>query len=141
MTKVPKDPAPDYLREAMVRTLREGDVYFDFLVQFQTDSHKMPIEDASVVWAERNSPLRKVATIHIPAQEFDSPEQMGFDRNLSFNPWHCIADHRPLGNQNRARRRIYFRLSKFRQEMNDDARIEPTGDEVFPQLSSKRTPN
>jgi len=140
-TKVPKDPAPNYLREAMVRTLREGDVYFDFLVQFQTDSHKMPIEDASVVWAERNSPLRKVATIHIPAQEFDSPEQMGFDRNLSFNPWHCIADHRPLGNQNRARRRIYFRLSKFRQEMNDDARIEPTGDEVFPQQSSKRTPN
>jgi hypothetical protein len=107
-------------------------------VQFQTDPHKMPIENASVVWPERYSPFRKVATIHIPAQQFDSPEQMSFDRNLSFNPWHCIADHRPLGNQNRARRRIYFRLSKFRQEMNNDERIEPTGDEVFPRQSSWR---
>jgi hypothetical protein len=137
-TKVPKDPPPNYLREAMVKTLREEDVYFDFLVQFQTDPHKMPIENASVVWPERYSPFRKVATIHIPAQQFDSPEQMSFDRNLSFNPWHCIADHRPLGNQNRARRRIYFRLSKFRQEMNNDERIEPTGDEVFPRQSSWR---
>jgi hypothetical protein len=131
-TKVPKDPPPNYLREAIVRTLREVDVYFDFLVQFQTEPHKMPIENASVVWPERYSPFRKVAAIHIPAQEFDSPEQISFDRNLSFNPWHCIADHRPLGNQNRARRRIYLRLSKFRQEMNNDKRIEPTGDEVFP---------
>jgi hypothetical protein len=57
-------------------------------LQFQTDAHKMPIENASVVWPERCSPFRKVATIHIPAQEFDSPEQMSFDRNLSLNPWH-----------------------------------------------------
>src|SRR5215211_6107009 len=137
-TKVPKNPSPNYLREAMVRTLREEDVHFDLLVQFQTDPHRMPIENASVVWPERYSPFRKVATIHIPAQEFDSPEQMSFDRNLSFNPWHCIADHRPLGNQNRARRHIYLRLSKFRQNMNDDKRIEPTGDEVFPRQSARR---
>jgi hypothetical protein len=112
--------------------LREGDAYFDFLVQLQTDPHRMPIEDASDLWPEKYSPFRRVATIHVPAQEFDSPEQMSFDRNLSFNPWHCIADYRPLGNQNRARRHIYLRLSKFKHDLNNDRRIEANGHEVLP---------
>jgi hypothetical protein len=45
--------------------------------------------------------------------------------------WHCIAAHRPLGNQNRARLAIYEQLSRLRQEMNGTPHIEPTGDEVF----------
>ena len=36
---------------------------------------------------------------------------VGFCQALSYNPWHCIAEHRPLGNQNRARRRMYQTLS------------------------------
>ena len=32
-------------------------------------------------------------------------------RYLRFNPWHCIPDHRPLGNQSRARRRMYDELA------------------------------
>ena len=125
-TKVPKKPSGNYLREAMVKTLSEKEVLFDFLVQFQTDAHRMPIENASVRWPEKLSPYRKVATLRIPAQKFDSPEQLGFDRHLSFNPWHCIAAHRPLGNQNRARKHIYLETSKFRQRMNGDERIEPS---------------
>jgi hypothetical protein len=125
-TKVPRKPSRNYLREAMVKTLGEREVLFDFMVQFQTDSHRMPIENASVRWPEKLSPYRKVATLRIPAQRFDSPEQLDFNRNLSFNPWHCIADHRPLGNQNRGRRHIYLETSKFRQRMNGDERIEPT---------------
>ena len=128
-TKVPRRPSRNYLREAMVRTLCEREVLFDFMVQFQTDSHRMPIENASVRWPEKLSPYRTVATLRIPAQRFDSPEQLDFDRKLSFNPWHCVAEHRPLGNQNRARRHIYLETSKFRQRMNGDERIEPTGDE------------
>ncbi len=125
-SKVPKKLSPNYLREAMVKTLGEKDVSFDFMVQFQTDSHKMPIENASVRWSEKLSPYRKVATLQISAQQFDSLEQLNFDRYLSFTPWHSIAAHRPLGNQNRARKQIYLETSKFRQQMNGDKRIEPS---------------
>lgn len=125
-TRVPRRPPPNYLREAMAKTLGEREVVFDFMVQFQTDAHRMPIENASVRWPEKLSPYRRVATLRIPAQKFDSPEQLDYDRKLSFNPWHCIAAHRPLGNQNRARRHIYLETSKFRQRMNGDERVEPT---------------
>ena len=47
------------------------------------------------------------------------------------DPWHCIAEHRPLGNQSRARRRMYFELSKLRHDMNAEPHYEPTGDETF----------
>ena len=130
-TKVPRDPSPNYLREAMVRTLAAEDVVLDFLVQQQTDAHRMPIENASVVWPTKLSPYRRVATLTIPAQRFDSAAQLTFARNLAFNPWHSIADHRPLGNQNRARRHIYLQTSRERQAMNREPHIEPTGDECF----------
>ncbi|HLL70899.1 MAG TPA: catalase family protein [Pyrinomonadaceae bacterium] len=125
-TRVPRRPSPNYLREAMAKTLGEREAVFDFMVQFQTDAHRMPLENASVRWPEKLSPYKTVATLRIPAQQFDSPQQLDFDRKLSFNPWHCIAAHRPLGNQNRARRHIYLETSKFRQRMNGDERVEPT---------------
>ena len=92
----------------------------------------MPIEDASVVWPEKLSPFVTVARLRLPAQEFDSVEQLAFADNLSFNPWHSLAAHRPLGNQNRARKALYRELSRLRQAMNGVPHVEPTGDEVFP---------
>ena len=56
---------------------------------------------------------------------------MEFAKRLTYNPWHCIPEHRPLGNQSRARRRMYFELSRLRQRMNVASHYEPTGDEVF----------
>jgi predicted TIM-barrel fold metal-dependent hydrolase len=122
---------PNYLRDNMARTLRETDVEFDMLVQIQTDPHAMPIEDASVRWPEELSPWIPVARIHIPRQDFDTPAQMAFARNLKFNPWHSLQEHRPLGNQSRARRRMYRELSDFRQQMNLAEHVEPTGEERF----------
>ena len=130
-SRVPRRPSPDYLREAMASTLATEDALFDFMVQFQTDPHRMPIEDASVVWPERLSPWRTVATLRVPRQTFDSPRQLAFARNLAFNPWHSTAEHRPLGNQNRARRLIYLQTSQTRRTINGDSHIEATGDETF----------
>ena len=67
----------------------------------------------------------------MPKQVFDIPAQTAFARQLSYNPWHCIAEHRPLGNQSRARRHIYATLARMRQQMNGVPHYEPTGDEVF----------
>jgi len=130
-TKIPRKPSANYLREAMAKTLSKKEVTFDFMIQFQTDAYRMPIENASVEWPEKLSPFVPVARLHLPVQKFDSRGQMAFAENLSYNPWHCIADHRPLGNQNRARKAIYFALSELRLTMNGEARIEPTGAEMF----------
>jgi hypothetical protein len=130
--RLPLRPPDDYLRDAMVAALDKGDVDLDFRVQRQTNAHLMPIENAGVLWPERFSPRVSVATLHIPKQQLNSPEQIAFARRLSYNPWHCIPEHRPLGNQSRARRRMYYELSKFRHDMNKVPHYEPDGSETFP---------
>jgi hypothetical protein len=129
--RLPFRPPDDYLRQAMIAALTAGDVEFDFRLQLQTDPYLMPIENNAVLWPEKLSPRVSVATLRLPRQQFDSPAQMEFAKKLSYNPWHTIAEHRPLGNQSRARQRMYYTLSKLRHEMNDVPHYEPTGDEVF----------
>jgi hypothetical protein len=129
--RLPFRPPDDYLRQAMIAALTAGDVEFDFRLQLQTDPYLMPIENNAVLWPEKLSPRVSVATLRLPRQQFDSPAQMEFAKQLSYNPWHTIAEHRPLGNQSRARRRMYYTLSKLRHEMNDVPHYEPTGDELF----------
>ena len=131
--RLPFRPPDDYLRQAMVAALTAGDVEFDFRLQLQTDPHLMPIENNAVLWPEKLSPRVSVATLRLPRQEFDSLAQMEFAKQLSYNPWHTIAEHRPLGNQSRARQCMYYTLSKLRHEMNAVPHYEPTGDEVFPE--------
>jgi hypothetical protein len=131
-SKAPARPADNYLREAMARTLQDRDWSFDFMVQLQTDAHRMPIEDATVKWPEELSPYIPVAELRLPRQRFDSPAQLAFADVLSYNPWHSLPAHRPLGNQNRARGEVYRELSRLRQSMNLTEHVEPTGDESFP---------
>jgi hypothetical protein len=131
-TKIPARPSENYLREAMVKTLQDGAWSFDFMVQVQTDPHRMPIEDATVKWPERLSPYLPVARLRLPAQRFDSDEQLAFADVLRYNPWHGLPAHKPLGNSNRARRQMYAELAKLRQAMNQVAHVEPTGAETFP---------
>src|SRR6266403_2248943 len=106
--RLPFRPPDDYLRNAMVAALTAGDVEFDFRLQLQTDPFLMPIENNAVLCPEKLSPRVSVATLRLPRQQFDSPAQMEFAKKLSYNPWHTIAEHRPLGNQSRARRRMYY---------------------------------
>lgn len=128
---LPFRPPDDYLRDNMVRTLAERDVEFDIALQLQTDAVRMPIENAAVRWPEQLSPFVPAAKLRIPRQEFASPAQIAFADQLSYNPWHCLPEHRPLGNQSRARLRMYSELSRYRQQMNRRPHVEPTGDEVF----------
>jgi hypothetical protein len=129
--RLPLRPPDDYLRDAMVATLAREDVELDIRLQLQTDPHLMPIENNAVLWPERLSPRISAATLRIPRQTFHSQAQMEFAKRLSYNPWHSIPEHRPLGNQSRARRRMYYELSQLRHTMNAVPHYEPTGDEVF----------
>src|SRR5260370_13856288 len=129
--RLPFRPPDDYLRDAMVSALDRGDVEFDIRLQLQTDPHLMLIENNAVLWPEKVSPRISFATLRLPRQKFNSPAQSAFTNHPSFIPYHCFAEHRPLGNQSRARRRMYETLSMLRHTMNAVPHYEPTGDEVF----------
>ena len=129
-TRIPKDPPECYLRETLAKELANAPARFDFMIQFQTDSEKMPIEDAGKVWSERLSPFLKVATILIPQQDFDRAAPMEFGDNMSYNPWHSLPDHRPLGSINRARKIAYQEISEFRHRRNHQPCREPTVEDL-----------
>jgi hypothetical protein len=121
---LPKNPGHDYLRDALRSTLRSGDACMEFLVQPRT-SDRMDVEDSRIEWKEAEAPFYKVATIRVPAQIFDTPEQNTFCENLSFTPWHALPEHKPLGITNRLRKVIYDHISRVRHEMNGARRQEP----------------
>lgn len=115
----------DKLRNAMSAHLHEREARFEYLVQLQTDPIGTPIEDPTVEWDEKTSPFVKVATIVIPVQSFESAEQMKFGEDLSFTPWHSLADIRPLGGINRTRLKVYQVISAGRHELNGVDMEEP----------------
>jgi hypothetical protein len=121
---IPKKPAHDFLRDALRNTLRSGDACMEFLIQPRTSS-SMDVEDSRTEWKEAQAPFYRVATIHIPAQVFDTPVQNQFCENLSFTPWHALPEHKPLGVTNRLRKVIYDHISRVRHEMNATKRQEP----------------
>ncbi len=116
------------LRNNLAATLKENQLEFDFCIQFQTDAEKMPIEDPTVIW---DSEFIKLATIKIPTQIFDTAERNEFGDDLTFNPWHCLLEHQPLGSFNRVRRMIYEEMYEFRLKHNNVADNEPTAGPDF----------
>jgi hypothetical protein len=131
VSTLPPHPTNNFLRERLIEHLAHADASFDFMVQFQTDPYKMPIENPMVAWPEALSPYRKVATIRIPAQSCDSPERAAFCEHISFNPWRTLPEHRPLGGINRARKEVYQTISAFRHSRNNVPQKEPRADENF----------
>ncbi|MNH62913.1 Catalase [compost metagenome] len=121
---LPKNPSHDFLREALKNTLQQTDACMEFLIQPRT-SNKMLVEDSMTEWDEKAAPFYQVATIHIPKQNFDTPEQNKFCENLSFTPWHALPAHKPLGAVNRMRKVIYENISRIRHDMNSASRQEP----------------
>ncbi|UVE19515.1 catalase family protein [Pseudomonas sp. LS44] len=112
---------PNFLRNALYQqlSLDRMPICFELQVQRQNAAHYMPIEDTSVEWDESISPFETVANIRIPAQDFDTTEQNLLCDNLSFNPWHALAEHRPIGGINRLRKAVYEAVSAYRYGRNN----------------------
>ncbi|MGI9233963.1 MAG: catalase family protein [Woeseiaceae bacterium] len=112
----------NYLRGRLKERLKPGQklgpACFDFMVQMQVPGKNMPVEDATIVWDEDDAPFKKVARIKIPLQDFDTPEQNNFCENLSFNPWHGVHDHKPIGVFNRVRKALYTEVARYRYAEN-----------------------
>lgn len=117
-----KKLSDSYLSNAMQKHLDKHVASFDFCVQMQKEG--MPIEDASVLWDETQSPFIKVATLQIPKQKFQTKEREELAEMLSFSPGNALPAHAALGGLNRARIAIYKALSKFRHQRDGRANIE-----------------
>ncbi|MGM3389904.1 catalase family protein [Stutzerimonas stutzeri] len=111
---------PNFLRSALYQqlSLDRMPACFELQVQRQNPAYYMPIEDTSIEWDESVSPFETVADIRLPAQDFDSREQNLACDNLSFNPWHALPAHRPIGGINRLRKAVYEAISTYRLERN-----------------------
>lgn len=115
----------DFMRANMAAHLAHLPARFEFMLQPQVDPSAQPVEDPRIIWDEAQAPFVTVAHVEIPVQEFDTPEREGFGENLSFTPWHCLPEHRPLGGINRIRRAVYDAISRLRHEINQAPREEP----------------
>jgi hypothetical protein len=118
---------PDALREVVRDELIEHGGTWEFRVQLNTDLETMPIEDASVVWDEAESPFVTVATLEIPPQlSWEHGVTDRTDDALSYSIWHGITAHQPLGGVNRARNETYKQSADFRGNFNGCPMHEPT---------------
>ncbi len=87
---------PDAFRSAMVAFFQRQGAAFDLRVQLCTDLAAMPIEDASAVWPEAQSPFHTVARLTLPVQDaFSDGRFRYFEQRLAFNPIHGLDAHRP----------------------------------------------
>lgn len=116
----------DYLTVTMAEHLKNKGACFDFMLQEKVAGADMPLDDATVIWSEKDSPFVPVARINIPPQQFTGQEQQNFCENLSMNPWHATNGWEPIGSLNRSRRLVYNAVSEFRHKQNDVQRHEPT---------------
>lgn len=110
---------PDALREVVREELIEHGGAWELRVQLNTDLEAMPIEDASVVWDEAESPFVTVATLTVEPQI--SWEQGVTDRTddaLVYSIWNGVTAHQPLGGVNRARKDTYALSANFRGNFN-----------------------
>jgi hypothetical protein len=120
----------DSLKVALVTqlTTQKSGAKFDFCINPQTNATTMPVEDPTVEWT---SPPVKLATISIDSQSFGSDEQVSFIENLSWSPWNCLPEHRPLGGINRAREIVYRDSRDLRFKTKGVHAFALTGREVF----------
>ena len=127
---------PNGLREAVNRFFAGGSGEWELRAQLNTDLETMPIEDHSVEWSEKDSPYIAVARVKISSQTgWVDATYPAIEDRLSFNPWHGIEAHRPLGGVMRARKEVYPSSVAFRGAANgcpihepaDHSQLSPLG--------------
>ena len=114
---------PNYLREHLFERVSRAPLRYELRAQFFEDA-STPIEDPTRAWP---TPYVVLAHLDIPVQAPRSAAGLELDRfveSLSFDPWHTLEAHRPLGALQRARKAAYYASAQMR-----GARGEPDGSE------------
>lgn len=113
------------IRPLIIDEIREHDYQFDVQIQLCRNLKKQPIEEITTEWKESDTPFVTVARLTIPCQ--DVPDDGHFDimENLSFTPFRCLKENRPIGNLQQSRLKAYQIASETRHRLNDVKRREP----------------
>ncbi|HEY8042106.1 MAG TPA: hypothetical protein VIF15_20020 [Polyangiaceae bacterium] len=119
----PAGTEPDYLADRTRARVARAPLEYELRAQFYTGP-ETPIEDSRVDWPTELVP---VARLVIEAQDASGAKGQRLHQlveSLSFDPWHALVAHRPLGAVMRARKHAYFASIKAR-----GAAPEPDGSE------------
>ncbi|MET0570217.1 MAG: catalase family protein [Pedobacter agri] len=128
-----KDEPESFLTTIVKNFFKDQTAVYELSAQLCKDLKKMPVEDGSVQWMEEDSPYQPIASLTILPQDTFSPQRRVYgDDVLSYNPFHCLPAHRPLGNIMRVRRLAYETSSKYRHHMNAAPRVEPKSIDELP---------
>ena len=111
----PQLPTPsksdsDYLSTEAGRRLIQGEIRFELCIQRYVNDQVTPIEDTTVKWKEKHSPVEPIATLTLRQTDItsiDAQARAAAIEQLAFNPWNTTDDFRPLGKLNRARKAAY----------------------------------
>ncbi|MDO8629889.1 MAG: LodA/GoxA family CTQ-dependent oxidase, partial [Phycisphaerales bacterium] len=112
----------NYLAVDLANRLRRAEARFKFMVQFQTDPAKMPLDRATVEW---HSPFEHIATLILPIQDTEARGQADYGQNLSFNIWRVPPEQEPQGSIAAVRKAVYATSADVRRSANGDSLQEP----------------
>jgi catalase len=114
------------LRDAVLEFFKTETAEWEVKVQLATDLERMPVEDASVKWPEDESPYVPVGRLVAkPQNAYSSERRIFVDELLTFNPWHGLLAHQPLGSVMRARKVAYPIASSYRRTQEQRPIVEP----------------
>lgn len=112
-----------YLRTELIPRVRAGGVGFLLEAQF-CESENESVEDTTRAWATPFVPLAQLDVLAADLESEAGKKESEFIEALSFDPWHALTAHRPLGITMRARKHAYYTSIQNRR-----AAPEPDGSE------------
>jgi hypothetical protein len=94
--------------------LKQRPLHWELQLQYFASEALTPIEDASVNWP---TPYTTVARLMLPQQDPHCEAGEALAREVEagvIDPWRGLAEHRPLGEVQRARKAVYFASQQAR---------------------------
>ena len=110
------------LTPELTHRLRGGPAMFALEAQPFVDQQRTPIENPAVEWPTE---WVQLARLELPMQDAASPEgkkRSEYVETLSFDPWHALVQHRPLGATMRARA-VAYRVAVMRRHARSELEV------------------
>lgn len=117
----------DHYAEDLTARLAAGPLRYTLRAQFFVDEEHTPLESPGVKWSEDESPFVPVAELVIDKQDLSSAEGQARSariESLSFDPWHALREHKPLGAVMRARNHAYRLSTAERKAAGEPTSVE-----------------
>lgn len=125
---------PNFLGKDLAARMNNSSATIDIYIQKRpgTDRYSQtyieehfPLDQATVIWDEKEAPPVKVATIRFPKQAIKKPEQEIYGDWLAFNIGRVPEANLPVGSIADVRMYVYKKSADYRRKKNDQPLKEP----------------